>query len=246
MEKLPKDSTNVSQLLTGRESALLGRRIFMRYLGATAAAGVALSACHSEVMDSATPRGAARAGDVVDLGDLETNDVAILNYAYALEQLEAAFYTHVVMYPYMGITDKEFMILKEIKEHEVAHRELFKTALGGAAIPGLTPDFSTIDFTSRDAVLGVAKVYENVGVSAYNGAGKFIKSADYLTLAGKIVSVEARHASVIAALIDPMSVAFAGMPEVDDATGLDKVRSFREVLTMVGPFIKETVNFNAA
>lgn len=249
MTQLPKDSTDVSRLLTGVDSARLGRRIFMRYLGATAAAGVALSACHSEVMDSAVPRGAGRAaaiGEVVDLGDLQTNDVAILNYAYALEQLEAAFYVQVMMTPYSGITDKERIILKDIRDHEVAHRELFRTALGGAAIPDLTPDFSTINFSSRDAVLGVAKTYENVGVSAYNGAGKFIKSADYLTLAGKIVSVEARHAAVIATLIDPMSVAFAGMPEVDDVTGLDKVRSFREVLTLVAPFLKQKFNFNAA
>ncbi|MBD2756111.1 ferritin-like domain-containing protein [Spirosoma validum] len=246
MEKLPKDLAEISQSLTGKESARLGRRIFMRYLGATAAAGVALSACQNEVMDSATPRGAARAGyRVVDLGDLETNDTAILNYAYALEQLEAAFYSQVIMTPYTGITNSEMIILKDIRDHEIAHRELFKTALGGAAIPGLTPDFTMIDFKSRAAVLGVAKTYENLGVSAYNGAGKFIKNADYLTLAGKIVSVEARHASIIATLIDPMSVAFAGEPEVSNMGGLDKVRSFREVLTAAAPFIYETINFNA-
>lgn len=246
MEKLPKDLAEISQSLTGKESARLGRRIFMRYLGATAAAGVALSACQNEITDSAVPRGAARAGDVVDLGDLQTNDTAILNYAYALEQLEAAFYTQVMMTPYMGMTDAERIILKDIRDHEVAHRELFKTALGGAAIPGLTPNFGNINFMSRDSVLAAAKMYENVGVSAYNGAGKFIKNADYLTLAGKIVSVEARHASIIATLLDgPMAVTFAGMPDVDDATGLDKVRSFKEVLTMVGPFIQEIIHFNA-
>lgn len=246
MEKLPKDLAEISQSLTGKESARLGRRVFMRYLGATAAAGVALSACQNEVMDPATTRGAARAGyRVVDLGDLETNDTAILNYAYALEQLEAAFYTQVVMTPYMGMSDMEMMVLKDIRDHEIAHRELFKTALGGAAIPGLTPDFTMIDFKSRSAVLGVAKVYENLGVSAYNGAGKFIKSADYLTLAGKIVSVEARHAAIIATLIDPMSLAFAGEPEVSDASGLDKSNSFRTVLTAAAPFIYETINFNA-
>ncbi|UFH54091.1 ferritin-like domain-containing protein [Spirosoma sp. KNUC1025] len=244
MEKLPQDSAQISRMLTGKESARLGRRIFMRYIGATAAAGVALSACHSEMNDF-SPRGAARAGDVVDLGDLETNDVAILNYAYALEQLEAAFYTQVIMTPYKGMTDKEYMILKDIKEHEIAHRELFKTALGGAAIPGLTPDFSSIDFMSRDSVLSVAQTYENVGVSAYNGAGKFIKSADYLTLAGKIVSVEARHAAVVATLIAPDSTMFAP-DSIVDMNGLDMVRSFRQVLTLVGPFIKEKVNFNAA
>ncbi|GAB4022238.1 ferritin-like domain-containing protein [Spirosoma koreense] len=241
MEKLPNDSTEISQLLTGRESAAIGRRIFMRYLGTTAAAGVALSACHSQINDVApVGKGSARAGfNTVDLGDLETTDRGILNYAYALEQLEAAFYTMVVMNPYKGISDMEMRILKDIKDHEVAHRELFKVALGSGAIPGLTPDFSSIDFSSRMSVLATAKTFENVGVSAYNGAGKFIKSPDYLTLAGKIVSVEARHASVIAAIIDPNTTSFA-----PDA--LDPVMSFRQVLTTVAPYIKETVNFNAA
>ncbi|HWV65036.1 ferritin-like domain-containing protein [Chitinophaga sp.] len=34
---------------------------------------------------------------------LGSGDVAVLNYAYALEQLEAAFYTQVVLTPYTGI-----------------------------------------------------------------------------------------------------------------------------------------------
>src|SRR5918993_5298205 len=39
--------------------------------------------------------------------DLGTGDIGILNYAYALEQLEAAFYTQVVATPYSGITAAE-------------------------------------------------------------------------------------------------------------------------------------------
>jgi len=34
-------------------------------------------------------------------------------------------------------------------------------------------------------------------VAAYNGAGRFLQSNVYLVLAGKIVSVEARHAALI-------------------------------------------------
>jgi len=49
--------------------------------------------------------------------------------------------------------------------------------------------------------LSYAKAFEDLGVAAYNGAGYLIKSADYLTLAGKIVSVEARHAALIRLLL---------------------------------------------
>jgi hypothetical protein len=40
-----------------------------------------------------------------------------------------------------------------------------------------------------------AKTFEDLGVAAYNGAGKLIKNIDYLKAAGRIVSVEARHAA---------------------------------------------------
>lgn len=242
MEKLTNDPTDVRQLLTGRESAAVGRRVFMRYLGATAAAGVALSACTDQIVDPSA-RGSARAGfATVDLGDLGSNDTGILNYAYALEQLEAAFYIQVLMTPYSGITDGERMILQDIRDHEIVHRELFKAALSTAAIPGLTPDFSSINFGSRASVLGTAKVFENIGVSAYNGAGQFLMNPDFLALAGKIVSVEARHASIIATLLEPQGTSFAGDDIIFPSNGLEEIRVPSEVLAIVAPYIKETIN----
>ena len=85
-------------------------------------------------------------------GKLGTGDVAILNYAYALEQLEAAFYTQVIATPFTGITAAESSLLTDVRDHEIAHREFFKAALAGNAIPALQVDFSTIDFTSRASV----------------------------------------------------------------------------------------------
>ncbi|GAB3690175.1 hypothetical protein GCM10027592_07270 [Spirosoma flavus] len=241
MENLPKDTTDISQLLTGKTSAALGRRVFLRYLGATAAAGVALSACHNEI-DDTVARGAGRAGDVIDLGDIGYSDVGILNYAYALEQLEAAFYTQVMMTPYSGMNGYEMAQLRDIRDHEISHRELFKAALGSAAIPGLTPNFSSINFSSRASVLGTARVFEAIGVSAYNGAGNLIKNVDYLLLAGKIVSVEARHTSIISEMLNPMTSSFAGNDIVAPSTGLGEARMPEEVLTLVRPFVQETIN----
>ncbi len=240
MEKLP-NQPDVSQLLTGKESAAVGRRIFLRYIGATAAAGVALSACQNEIVDPTT-RGAARAGDVLDLGDIGYSDVGVLNYAYALEQLEAAFYIQVMMTPFAGMNGYERQVLSEIRDHEIIHREFFKAALSSAAIPGLTPNFSSINFNSRASVLGTARTFESVGVSAYNGAGRLLKSADYLTLAGKIVSVEARHTAIISELLNPMTNSFAGDDLVDPVSGLGQARKPSEVLKLVQPFIMETVN----
>jgi hypothetical protein len=92
--------------------------------------------------------------------------------------------------------------LQILSDHEVLHRDFFKTVLGTSAIQTLTPDFSKINFSDRASVLGAAKLFEDTGVKAYDGAGYLIESAvDYLTIAGKIVSVEARHAALISNLI---------------------------------------------
>ena len=105
------------------------------------------------------------------------------------------------------MTDAEKTILTDIRDHEIIHRWISSKQHWVAGhqriIPALEVNFSSIDFTKRDAVLGAAKLFEDTGVAAYNGAGNLIKNEAYLLLAGKIVSVEARHASVIRDLLNP-------------------------------------------
>lgn len=172
--------------------------------------------------------------------ELGEGDIGVLNYAYALEQLEAAFYTQVLGAEYKEMSDAERAVLTDLRDHEVAHRDFLKKALADKAIGDLEVDFSTVDFTSRESVLGTAKVFEDLGVAAYNGAGKLIKNPDYLLAAGKIVSVEARHAAVIRDLLQPNSVAFAG-PEVVDKNGLDGALAPNDVLAAAGPFVKTPI-----
>ena len=167
--------------------------------------------------------------------DLGKGDIGILNYAYALEQLEAAFYTQVIASPFSGITANEQALLTDIRDHEIAHREFFKTALGSSAIPGLEVNFSAINFGSRQSVLETAKAFEDLGVAAYNGAGKLIADGNYLLLAGKIVSVEARHAALIRDLISNGSFADS---TVVDANGLDVTQDPPAVLTTAANFLK--------
>lgn len=212
----------------------VNRRLFLRAAGlATSMGTIVLSACNNDDPDPMIPG----TGDPVDLG---SGDIGVLNYAYALEQLEAAFYTQVIATPYSGITDAEKAILTDIRDHEIIHRDFFKAALGNNAIKDLTPNFSTIDFTKRDAVLGAAKLFEDTGVAAYNGAGKLIKNGDYLVLAGKIVSVEARHAAVIRDLLNPKSADFAG-DDVVNTDGFDKAVAPADILAAVKGYVKDNV-----
>lgn len=163
-----------------------------------------------------------------------TGDVAVLNYAYALEQLEALFYSRVIATPYSGITAAEVQLLTDIRNHEIIHRDFLRAALGNGAIPSLTFDFTAVNFNSRESVLTTARTFEDLGVSAYNGAGQLLQSADFLLIAGKIVSVEARHAAAIRDTISPRTAFFA---EPVNAQGLDVVRTPSEVLAMAAPFI---------
>ena len=173
------------------------------------------------------------------LGALGEGDIGILNYAYALEQLEAAFYTQVAATPNTGLSTTEAALFTDIRDHEIAHREFFKKALGDKAIPALTVDFSPVNFSSRDSILATAKAFEDLGVSAYNGAGKLIKDVNYLLLAGKIVSVEARHAALVRDLISNGTFADSS---VIDAKGLDMSRSPSQVLAIAKTYIKTPIS----
>lgn len=215
------------------DSPVMGRLSFLKYTGFTLAAGtLLLPGCKKDDDNDNDP-------DAINLG---SGDVGILNYAYALEQLEAAFYTRVVQNEYSGMNVAERNILNDIQKHEVAHADFFKAALGSNAIQALEVDFSGIDFTSRNSVLSTAKAFEDLGVGAYNGAGKLIVSADYLLLAGKIVSVEARHASVIRDLLMPGTASFAGDDIVAAATGLDSAKTPTEVLSVAKSYLKSKLN----
>jgi rubrerythrin len=193
---------------TNNGNVNMARRSFLRYAGA-GVAGMGLLAtaasCHKDHGVNPIP-------GVTDVG---SGDLGILNYAYALEQLEAAFYTQIIKTPYSGISAYEKASLTDIRDHEIAHREFFKAALGAKAIKALTPDFSSINFSSRDSVLGAAMTFEDLGVTAYDGVGYLIEDTDYLVTAGKIVSVEARHAAFIRSLIKPGTDYFATAPQLD-------------------------------
>ncbi|KIA89835.1 ferritin-like domain-containing protein [Kaistella jeonii] len=172
--------------------------------------------------------------------DLGVGDVGILNYAYALEQLEADFYTKVVNNFYSGISAAEKQVFIDIYNHEVIHRDFFKaaiTAAGATPTPKLEFKYDGIDFSSRTSILATAKALEDTGVAAYNGAGRLIKNLDYLVIAGKIVSVEARHASAIRDIINPNSMDFSG-DDVVGANGLDVAKPPKDIVAAAGGFFK--------
>lgn len=207
------------------------RRNFLKLSGiGIVAAGLTLAGCNDDDFSYEDNR-------VFDLG---MGDVGVLNYAYALEQLEADFYTKVVNNFYSGISTDEEEIFTDLYHHEVIHRDFFKAAISGVTgnvLPTLEFQYPNVNFNDRNSVLATAKALEDTGVAAYNAAGKYISNPDYLVVAGKIVSVEARHAAAIRDLINPGTAAFSG-DDVVNSNGLDVAKEPKDIVMAAGGFIK--------
>ena len=196
--------------------APIKRRSFLAYAGATT---LALASCHK---NDATP-------GATDVG---SGNIGVLNLAYALEQVEAAFYANVLAGKYftsLPPTSAEYQMLSDLARHEQLHVNFFRTILSTNAIKQLNLTLNDkIDFTQGTTVSGLGKLgvlnaarrLEDLGVHLYNGAAPFLLSADYLTVVGKIVSVEARHAALIRDLL--LANDFAGA-DVVDATSRQEI-----------------------
>lgn len=192
------------------------------------------AACNNDNNGTGIVGGGTAAQFTLNLND----DTGILNYAYALEQLEAAYYTAALGSPgFAALSADEKEVLNDLQKHEVIHREFFKTVLGSMAIPSIVFNTTTVGnlTATRDVLLKTSQLLEDTGVSAYNGAGKYLTSAANLLVAGKIVSVEARHAAAIRDIRDGANGRlFAGDDVVNTTTGLDVKAEPSTVLGAVG------------
>jgi hypothetical protein len=239
MKRLQQEEPHLLLEESNITTAKLHRRSFLQYSGA-GVAGLALLAAGCKKNNNFPTDSNGNGGTVDASGiNLGSGDIGLLNYAYVLEQLEAAFYAKVVATPYSGAMEHEVDFFKDIAAHEVAHREVLKNALGTDAVPSIVTDFSSVDFTDRNKVLATAKAFEDLGVSAYNGAGKLLTAAANLALAAKVVSVEARHAAYIRELIAVNSFADAGA--VETTNDFEISRTPTEVLAIVKTYIKNPI-----
>lgn len=223
---------------TEKQSVLNDRRTFLK-IGGAGLAALALGTTANAATSFTNPA-SRQTTQTIDLG---SGDVGVLNYAYLLEQLEAQFYAQVVANSYFaGASAEERQILTDLRDHESIHRQFFRATLTAVApsaiIPDITFNFSRVDFGSRDSVLSTSQVFEDTGVSAYNGAGQILVNPDYLTLAGKIVSVEARHAAAIRDLRIPRNGYFAD-------SGTDFALDPLAVLTLASPFLPTNLRVTA-
>jgi hypothetical protein len=206
---------DVQALVSRREAIARGAKTsaFVKMALATASVPVALAALSQEVY------GQAPAATVT----------SVLQFALLLENLEAEFYKTVTgggagfsaannpqaaaFAPVRAqITGAALATLTLIRDHEIAHVALLRSALGANAGPVLTgaafdftgnrnPGTSNGPFlpaaTNLDFLLAITQGFEDTGVRAYKGqAGNLFRTAT-LEVALRIHAMEARHASRI-------------------------------------------------
>jgi Ferritin-like domain len=155
-------------------------------------------------------------------------DLEILNFALTLEYLEAAFYEQGGK-EVSGLGGEAAGYVKTFGGEEQEHVDALTATikdLGGKPVQAPAVDFGDA-FSSQDSFLQTAITFEDLGVSAYNGAAPMIQSRDLLATAGGIVQVEGRHAAAIRFA--------AGEPPALDA--FDPTLSESEVLKAVQPFL---------
>lgn len=187
------------------------RRGFLRLMGLGATLAFLPSFVAGCKSDSATGTTSGQPGGGEPLLiDFALGDAAILQFAYVLEQLEADFYSRVVTaFGTSNIIPSEQTLLTDIRNHEVAHREVLEATLGANATVTVTPTYPGLNFADRATVLAAAKQLEDLGVVAYNGMIQYLVGPDLVLLLGKIVSVEARHAAAVRDLLNAKSADFA-------------------------------------
>ncbi len=198
-------------------------------------------------------------------------DADILNFALNLEYLEAEFYTVAttgttlsasgfsgagsgVGGPTTGGKQVTFSdntvqaVAKELANDEQAHVKLLQgaiTGLGGQPVakPAINLGALGIGFGSQGEFLTLARVFEDIGVTAYNGAAPLIQNKAILGYAARILATEAEHAGAIRLLVAQNSVPTTSLDGVDhtppmsgtmyfstNSSGLTEVRSPGQVL----------------
>ncbi len=206
----------MSKMIQEAVKASPNRRKFLKTLGAATAAVTAMGAVAPSA-EAQTSSPTATEVEVLNfalnLEYLEAEFYTYGQYGYGIEQLgigtsgvasgsnnpsggvttggtKVAFSNSLIFTP---------QILAEIGSDERAHVVLLRSFLGSAAIakPNINLDALGLGFANQDQFLTLARIFEDIGVSAYAGAAYLLSTPLVIQTAARILAVEALHVGSI-------------------------------------------------
>ncbi len=203
-------------LAAGLQQARRGvdRRLFLTGAGiaSAVAAGTALLGCSDATLPYVDAAGQA--------------EVDVLNFALNLEYLEATFYSYIVTgkdldssvtgggpaptgvpsqitFPNAQVND----LFAEIQFDEFSHVAAQRTALGQLAVPRPQINLAALAAVSASNYLQIARLFEDVGVTAYVGAASSL-TGNNVTAAAQILAVEGFHTGALRLLAIQQGAAY--------------------------------------
>jgi hypothetical protein len=108
-------------------------------------------------------------------------------------------------------------IAAEIGSDERAHVILLRSALGTAAVakPNINLNALGIGFGNQVDFLTVARILEDIGVTAYTGAAGMLKTPGVITTAARLLAAEAEHAGSIHTQVAKLKIASSAVDGAD-------------------------------
>lgn len=105
----------------------------------------------------------------------------------------------------------------EIGSDERAHVKLLRTALGSAAIAKPNIDVNPLGLAigTENGFLTLARIFEDIGVSAYAGAAGLLTTSSVITTAAGILAAEAEHVASLRLNIAGLKIATMPLDGVD-------------------------------
>ncbi|XP_006459736.1 hypothetical protein AGABI2DRAFT_177560 [Agaricus bisporus var. bisporus H97] len=166
------------------------------------------------------------------------SDVTVLQFANVLEQLETEFYTQGIAkfqssdFTAAGFKNSDVPLqqLQDILKDEATHTKVLQDTLKSLGQTPITSCKFKFDSALTDVatMAATARVVENVGVAAYAGAARLVEDRELLTAAATIMTVEARHQTIMNIL------SRTGTPV---PSAFDIALNPNEVLAIAAPFI---------
>jgi hypothetical protein len=149
----------------------------------------------------------------------------------------------------VALSTRTRIIAEQIATDERAHVLFLRSALGRQAVakPAVNLEALGLGFRTEAEFIGLARAFEDVGVSAEGGAARLIDNARLLEAATQVALTEAQHAGVLrlvvsdagapVPLVDNMDIPPLGTPAGRlfqvEARGLSTIRSAGQVLAIL-------------